>query len=211
MWEAATIALDGGKTLQIAVRRGGKPAAYERVVQWWQHDPAFRAWFVDLLGRAPFAAYRWETPPVTAATAGRDFEFVLLDSPALDRTPDPHPFAEQFEAATTGQSVVTFPNLSGDAVLVVPRPASNHSTYGHLAAFVRHAPEPQKHELWRSVGVAMEARLGNRPIWLSTAGMGVPWLHVRLDSRPKYYGFRPYAEATSSSSPRPSWLTRLRG
>jgi hypothetical protein len=28
--------------------------------------------------------------------------------------------------------------------------------------------------------------------WLSTAGMGVPWLHVRLDDRPKDYGHRPY-------------------
>ncbi|MGI9175867.1 MAG: DUF6940 family protein [Rhodothermales bacterium] len=24
-------------------------------------------------------------------------------------------------------------------------------------------------------------------MWLSTAGGGVSWLHVRLDSRPKYY------------------------
>ena len=40
----------------------------------------------------------------------------------------------------------------------------------------------------------MEARIGIQPIWLSTAGMGVPWLHVRLDSRPKYYAFGPYRD-----------------
>mmetsp|Transcript_9405 Transcript_9405/g.21189 ORF Transcript_9405/g.21189 Transcript_9405/m.21189 type:complete len:541 (+) Transcript_9405:444-2066(+) len=36
------------------------------------------------------------------------------------------------------------------------------------------------------------------PVWLSTSGMGVPWLHVRLDSSPKYYtyhGFVPEATA----------------
>ena len=28
----------------------------------------------------------------------------------------------------------------------------------------------------------------------SAAGAGVSWLHVRLDDRPKYYGFLPYKQ-----------------
>jgi Family of unknown function (DUF6940) len=28
--------------------------------------------------------------------------------------------------------------------------------------------------------------------FFSTAGAGVAWLHVRLDDRPKYYGYPPY-------------------
>jgi uncharacterized protein DUF6940 len=32
---------------------------------------------------------------------------------------------------------------------------------------------------------------GWRP-WVSTAGMGVPWLHVRLDTRPTYYRHAAY-------------------
>jgi hypothetical protein len=40
----------------------------------------------------------------------------------------------------------------------------------------------------------MAARLSARPVWLSTAGAGVAWLHVRLDDRPKYYGFDEYRE-----------------
>ncbi len=27
---------------------------------------------------------------------------------------------------------------------------------------------------------------------VSTNGLGVAWLHVRLDTRPKYYTFQPY-------------------
>ena len=30
------------------------------------------------------------------------------------------------------------------------------------------------------------------PVWVSTAGMGVSWLHVRFDSRPKYYRWGEY-------------------
>jgi hypothetical protein len=64
--------------------------------------------------------------------------------------------------------------------------------YGHLAAFVRGAPAEQREALWRTVGDALSRRLGAKPVWLSTAGAGVSWLHVRLDDRPKYYGHAPY-------------------
>ena len=41
----------------------------------------------------------------------------------------------------------------------------------------------------------MIRRLGTAPVWLSTAGAGVSWLHVRLGDRPKYYGHAPYRQA----------------
>ncbi len=31
-----------------------------------------------------------------------------------------------------------------------------------------------------------------KPVWISTAGTGVPFLHVRFDSRPKYYSWDEY-------------------
>ena len=195
MWDSTSELLNGGGSQRVVLRSGGAAVSYGEVLRCWRDDEAFRTFFVGLLAAAPFAAYRWETPPVTAATAGREFEFVLLDDPGLNRRPDPHAFAEQFRANRAGASVVAFVNLGKDAVLVVPRPAGPASAYGHLPAFIRHAPDAQKHDLWRAVGAEMEARLGARPVWLSTAGMGVPWLHVRLDSRPKYYGFAPYKQA----------------
>ncbi len=76
--------------------------------------------------------------------------------------------------------------------MVVPCPVAEASAYRHLAAFVRLAPESQRHALWQSVAEAMTRRIGAKPVWLSTAGAGVSWLHVRLDDRPKYYGFGPY-------------------
>jgi hypothetical protein len=32
--------------------------------------------------------------------------------------------------------------------------------------------------------------------WVSTAGTGVPWLHVRRDTRPKYDRHAPYRAAS---------------
>jgi hypothetical protein len=133
------------------------------------------------------------------------FEFVLLDSPGLARRPDPEAFAEHFGCGPeTG--VIEFPNLGGDAIMIVPCPLSAPSAYGHLAAFVREAPEPQQQALWQSVGEAMARRVSAKPVWLSTAGAGVSWLHVRLDDRPKYYGFGPYrltAELQGTAADRP--------
>jgi hypothetical protein len=48
--------------------------------------------------------------------------------------------------------------------------------------------------LWRATAETLLDRISDTPTWLSTAGLGVIWLHLRLDSRPKYYSYRPYAE-----------------
>jgi hypothetical protein len=192
-WKSRIERLPAG--LRVRIDLDGSPVSFAEVLRRWRTDPEFRAFFLTLLGDASFAAFRWETPPLTAATAGRPFEFVLLDSPRLARQPDPRPFAAHLRGHAASHGVVAFANLGADAVLVVPCPVGPDSAYGHLAAFVRQAPEAQRHALWELVGEAMERRLGDRPVWLSTAGAGVAWLHVRLDDRPKYYGHAPYRDA----------------
>jgi hypothetical protein len=52
----------------------------------------------------------------------------------------------------------------------------------------------QVRALWRATAETLLDRISDTPTWLSTAGLGVIWLHLRLDSRPKYYSHRPYAE-----------------
>lgn len=186
VWTARQEPLTRGRKYHLD--RGANPASVSGVLAAWDGDAGFRTFFTQLLADAPYSAFRWETPAVTSATLTRPFEFVLLDDPALDRLPDRAAFAEHFADA----DIVTFPNLGGDAVLVVPCPVAADSAYGHLAAFLRGAPEAQRDALWRAVAAAMANRVGKKPVWLSTAGAGVAWLHVRLDDRPKYYGHAPY-------------------
>jgi hypothetical protein len=181
-----------GHVLLHVVRHAGQIVTYAEVLTLWRDDAAFRMYFSSLLAAAPFTAFRWETPAVTAATIARPFEFVLLDSPGLAPFSEPEAFAEHF--AGRHESVVTFANLRGDARLVVPTPEGPARAYKHVAAFVREAPPAQRDELWQHVALAMFDRLGIEPVWLSTAGAGVLWLHVRLDSTPKYYGHAPYRE-----------------
>jgi hypothetical protein len=199
MWASRSEKMADGRLLKVAIDLDSAPVPFAEVLRRWQHDADFRSFFIALLGDAPFSAFRWETPPITTATANRPFEFILLDSPGLARHPDADAFAEHFVGAAEG-GVVEFPNLGNDAILVVPCPNGPHSAYGHLGAFVRQAPEAQRHALWELVGAAMRRRLSAKPVWLSTAGAGVSWLHVRLDDRPKYYGYSPYREAAAQDA-----------
>jgi hypothetical protein len=193
MWTGSAEDLDGGRVRRIAIRTVDGTLRYVDAVGLWRHDRAFRSFFIRLLQEAPFAAYFWECPPLTEATLSRPFEFVLVDSPRLaSMPPDTQAFADRFLAEDVGEDIATFWNLGGDALLVAPRPRASASVYSHIAAFTRGAPADQQHALWRATGAAVAARLSARPLWLSTSGLGVAWLHVRLDSSPKYYSYGPY-------------------
>lgn len=155
----------------------------------WRTEATFRARSGQALAALPFEAFRWECPPLTAGNLEQPFECVLIDAPELLREADGSDFAEHFEASAP---VLRFANLGGDAELVVPRPMAEPAAYPHLGAFLRRAPAAQRDALWQAVAAAVDDCLGAAPVWLSTAGDGVPWLHVRLDSRPKYYRHAPY-------------------
>jgi hypothetical protein len=178
----------------MSLTSGDTPVTFRAVVDAWRCDEAFRAAFIAQLRDIPYRAYCWETPPLSGETIDLPFECVFIESRALESIPaDPEPFREHFANADDDVRVVSFESLGRDALLVAPCPYSDPSAYVHLAAFVRHAPEAQVHSLWRVVADAIDSRLGTSPIWLSTAGLGVHWLHVRLDTRPKYYRHRQYA------------------
>jgi hypothetical protein len=133
-------------------------------------------------------------PPVSRATLADPFACALIRGDALARMrADDSDFAEHLNADP--EPMTAFHNLGGDALLIAPRRMSEADCYGHIAAFVRAAPTEQQHALFRLLARETEERLnaGNDRFWISTSGLGVPWVHVRLDSYPKYYQYRPYA------------------
>jgi len=196
VWDFHVDDLNSGRLRRVVLLREARPVSFADVLAHWRSDEVFRALFIRVLAEASQGAYLWETPPVTRATAQRPFEFVLVDSPSLTRMrPDPTAFAEHFAAAPDGAEAVAFANLGGDAYLVAPTPRTVAAAYPHLAAFARDAPAEQQHAFWRMVGAEVAARLSDRPLWLSTCGLGIAWLHARLDSWPKYYTYQPYRTA----------------
>lgn len=168
--------------------------SHRRWLEALRDDADARHVLTDALREAPYDAYLWETPVVLPGEEGLEAEMVAIESSALGRAQaNPSSFAQ----ALRGKGrVATFANLRGDAVLVAPHPQHAPDS-AHLAAFVRSAPEEVVDALWMAVGDAVSEWLATRrcPVWVSTSGLAVPWLHVRLDSVPKYYSYRPYTSS----------------
>mmetsp|Transcript_55840 Transcript_55840/g.131478 ORF Transcript_55840/g.131478 Transcript_55840/m.131478 type:complete len:250 (-) Transcript_55840:365-1114(-) len=182
-----------GRVLHAQVRRNEKELSWADSASLWQSSEDYRNVTLAVLKLAPFDAFFWETPPFTGKSAhARLFEFVVVDGPHLARTrADPSDFE-----LNVGGEIKVFPNLGNDALLVVPTQQSgvDEQAYGHLANFVRDAPLEQQHALFTTLGMTLQTEMkagafygDSSPVWVNTEGSGVPWLHVRLDSRPKYY------------------------
>ena len=83
--------------------------------------------------------------------------------------------------------VTSFPNLNGDTILVVPMPRAGKS-YATFKDFVDNAPKIQQQEFWKKVATIAEKQMKKfGSVWVSAHGLGVPYLHIRVCSMPKYY------------------------
>merc|ERR1712013_526933 len=156
----------------------------------------------DLINESNFKGLRFETKGVSAESSKTvPFEFVLVRDDGLHgfaEYADKHTFADQLSVSLPDNPHGgTFANLGGDATLVCPKNEGDgdKNRYGHLAAFLRKAPVSQIQGLWKLVAETYRKELDSRspdPVWLSTAGGGVRWLHFRLGRRPKYYWYEPF-------------------
>lgn len=195
MWEFSSQVLGAGNVLKFSLFEGDRRVSFSEAIALWRENGEFRWHFSQQMADAPFAGFFWELPPVNRNAIECPCEWVLVNSPQLANIePNPAPFARYWAQSQKDKPVISFPNLGGDALLIVPCPGVELAAYPHLATFVRHAPRAQIHALWQTLGEQLECRLQERPIWVSTSGLGVHWLHLRLDSRPKYYTFVPYKQ-----------------
>ena len=191
-YQQSETSLDAGTTRHV-LKRDERCLSYTDVIDLWSTDAVFRTFFTSVIADSSFRGLRWETPPICAATVDRPFEFVLIDTPGFcSRSTDHKTFKEYFTSDDEQHGVVTFKSLRKDSTLIVPSPREEVTAYGHLAAFIRHGPTMQVDALWRVLSQTISEHLCDSPMWISTAGGGVAWLHVRIDWRPKYIRYTPY-------------------
>lgn len=179
------------RVVEVLVDCDGARATWAEVIAGLDQDePSLREGLTRAIAKAPFAACFWETCPVSRGWQARLFECVLVESLELARIrADPEPFARHF-VRPDGPPIRVFANLGRDALLVVPFPqVPRDPAYAHLATFLRGGPAEQVDALWRKLGRTLTGRLKRdpKPVWVSTSGLGVSWLHVRLDRQPKYF------------------------
>ncbi|KAJ1551322.1 hypothetical protein HK096_001270 [Nowakowskiella sp. JEL0078] len=195
--------LDGGKVLRYFPFRDNQPPITFAVAlnSIKSGNTEFMAGFLQTLKDCPFPGYFFETPAMTGDLAmTRPFEFVLIDCPelaAITGQPDKVSFLEKLDVSEkNGELVANFANLSGDTILVSPSQQSTELTvYTHIASFSRGAPVNQQYAVWERAASILQDSYSNdtsKPFWLSTSGLSVHWLHIRIDTRPKYYSWEPY-------------------
>ncbi len=193
MFQIHTTLSDSGRRYEMAFSAEKQPITTAQFYRLLGTNESFRTQFTQALADLPFDAFFWETPAATLATLENNFECVVIEGRSFARrTPNFSPFSQQFASQDQAKTAIQFANLGGDAMLVVPRPLVEDAAYPHLVAFLRKAPAAQIHAFWQVLSEAFTARVSTVPVWVSTAGMGVIWLHVRLDNRPKYYRHQPY-------------------
>lgn len=158
----------------------GGPVIWREVVDGWASRASSRDALTASIVEAGHDAVYWETSP--SRTGEEAYEQVVMAAPILARLPaDAGAFSGQLH-----MPVAAFANLRGDSRLVAPAPPGD---FGHLSSFLRKAPAELRHALWHEVALEIQAwwAEGRGVLWVSTHGSAVPWLHVRLDPRPKYY------------------------
>jgi len=152
--------------------------------------------FVNIIKEAilstNFKAVFFNCPPVTRDDLNNVFEVAILNAPDLyDINTDVNTFGDKFKGKTM---VTAFANLSGDSLMVCPIPLEDqkHEIYSSLGPFLRSAPIDQQTAFWALIGNELFTLISKRRVWLNTAGGAISFLHMRLDSKPKYYKYRKF-------------------
>mmetsp|Transcript_11680 Transcript_11680/g.20034 ORF Transcript_11680/g.20034 Transcript_11680/m.20034 type:complete len:320 (+) Transcript_11680:230-1189(+) len=156
----------------------------------------------DKAHHQPLHSVFWEFTPMSLADVEsyHHAKFCVMKTRKLHPEPDFVAFEKQFETSLDGHTA-SFWNLGNDAMLVVPLPTKDKLDFADLSNFLRYTNHEEgfglRDKLFQSVGEALKTGLESqthRKLWLSTSGSGVAYLHVRLDTRPKYYSNKQYAE-----------------
>ncbi len=154
----------------------------------------FRNDIINIFKESNFKYAYWEFPPYYNVTSQNLAEFSLIKSSSFGNA-NSKSFEEHFKGKLDND-IVSFYNLSGDTKLVTINSTDlKNQTFCHIMEFMLHALHKTKHELLTKIGEEMLKFTNSKnKIYLSTHGHGVPWLHIRICNKPKYYTNSAYAD-----------------
>jgi hypothetical protein len=144
--------------------------------------------------------------------SSRVFEFVSIEAPEMGvKQTDGEAFDDKLHQHKGTHDVVQFMTPSKppkETALLAPAlaPGTPLSVYRSIGSFFLGAPAEQVDNILRKLGVEIHERMRvrgdvSKPLWVSTAGYDVAWLHLRLDDFPKYYRCKEYKDWPSGPLP----------
>ena len=154
---------------------------------------------IHILQTTPFKYYMLRAyPSINTDT----FKFYLIDkTEKLSKMkPDTKTYKKYFDSNKNIKNIKnkkenysTFLNLSGETILTVPKIIpkilkKNKKAYLNISTFSKNVPIKYQIELWKEVFKQLEKCFKiSKKCYLNTHGLGIGWLHIRIDKTPKYY------------------------
>ncbi len=180
-------------TVRFRLKKDDAYLSFDEVFTLWEQSGEFVAFYIGELIKLDYKAFYWEHPAVNKEFLSKKYECILQRSKPLEHLSSNK---EAFKDYLLSETEVTdFMNLGKNARLVIPIKKSDEEIYNHIGKFIRMADTRQILALFKRVGrVVKEEIEAQKLIWLNTAGLGVIWLHVRMDTRPKYYKTKRYKD-----------------
>ncbi len=188
-------------TVRFRLKNGEQNLTFKEVFKLWSNNPEFIAFYKAELIKLNYEAFYWEHPAINKEFLERKYECIIQRSRPLEHLPiNENAFKDYIHM---NEQVTNFMNLGKNARLVVPTKKTERDIYNHMGKFIRFAKKEQITEVFKKVGESMLEEIESQKlIWLNTAGLGVIWLHIRMDTRPKYY--------KTSKYKRPDFLSNIK-
>ena len=149
----------------------------------------------DIVSYKSSKAFLYETSPIIKESITHDgivnitgiYHEKFIDSDELDNLSQDSTDFDEYLANPNNEYCTSFYNLSKTTRLIIPTKL-NGSNYKSLKEFIENAPHIQQQYFWKQVSIeAYNMLKQHSKIWISTHGLGVPYLHVRVEVSPKYY------------------------
>lgn len=168
------------------IKKEDQYLSFREVLDLWKNEEQFSIFYKEEIIRLGFDDFYWEHPALSKSYLDCVYECICKKSSIFSSMQlDERAFSEHIHK---NELVVHFPNLGKNAELIVPTKQVADPIYLHLGLFLRKAPLVQINQLFKEIASQIYVALDKHSyIWLNTAGLGVIWLHVRLDTSPKYY------------------------
>ncbi len=185
------ILAQGEHSVRFRIKKKGEFLSFKEVFTLWAENVGFIKFYKEALIAFGYQAFYWEHPAINEAFLEKKYECILQRSKPLENLQsNENTFKEYIHA---NNQVADFMNLGKNARLIVPTKQTDQEVYNHLGKFINFAKDEQIIKIFQQLGDAvLEELKEEKAIWLNTAGLGVIWLHIRLDTKPKYYKTKLY-------------------
>ena len=118
------------------------------------------------------------------------FEYELIPEENLSDVQDFSVYSNHLSDIPKYKNSISFMNPSNKTMLIIPKPVK-YKNFSHIGNFTEYASETHKKSLYKNIAMNILNVLDDlKPgewIFLSTHGLGVPYLHYRIELSPQYY------------------------